>query len=115
MRLFLDLVKADQTGDVRDGSYIKRVVTGTDKDGSPQYRYLRTKEEVDAWESGKSNKVDQKKQSKDSSLKEKLDKEQKKSKKKTQGGSAKRNLLLGKKGNKKKKAKKVKKSLFVSK
>lgn len=107
MRLLLDLVKADQVGDVREGSYIKRVVTGTDKDGSPQYRYLRSKEEVDAWESGQSNKEDQKKQGKNKDLKEKVSKEHKESKEKQEGGESKK-LLLDKK-------KKVKKSLYVGK
>mgnify|MGYP003541908989 CR=1 FL=1 len=40
-------------GDVRGGGYIKRVVTGQDKDGSPQDRYIRSQEELDAYEAGK--------------------------------------------------------------
>jgi hypothetical protein len=43
-------------GSEKGGKYIMRVVTGTDKDGSPQYRYLRTQEEVEAYQGDKSSK-----------------------------------------------------------
>ena len=92
MHLFLDdLRKAGsptEAGDQVGGQYIRRIVTGTTKDGRPQYRYLRTKEEVAAYDSEQSSK---KKQDKDKdkdkegeSLKEKLTEEQKQSKQKLQ-------------------------------
>lgn len=43
-------------GSEKGGKYIMRVVTGTDKDGSPQYRYLRTQAEVEAYQGDKSSK-----------------------------------------------------------
>lgn len=65
-------------GDERGGGYLKRVVTGKDKDGSPQYRYIRTQEELDAWEKNQAkNKKKDKKEDKPS-LKEKVTKEHKK-------------------------------------
>ena len=96
MHLFLDnLCKAGDAvdqGDQVGGQYIRRVVTGTTKDGRPQYRYLRTKEEVAAYdtEQKKKKKGDaEKKRDKDGSkqddsLKEKLTDEQKQSKEKLQ-------------------------------
>jgi len=32
----------EQTGEHAGGTYVARVVTGTEKDGSPQYRYFRS-------------------------------------------------------------------------
>jgi hypothetical protein len=53
-------------GSEKGGKYIMRVVTGTDKDGSPQYRYLRTQEEVDAYRGNKkSKKITHEKQTKE--------------------------------------------------
>jgi hypothetical protein len=43
-------------GSEKGGKYLMRVVTGTDKDGSPQYRYLRTPEEVAAYRGNKDDK-----------------------------------------------------------
>lgn len=66
-------------GDVRGGSYIKRIVTGQDKDGSPQYRYIRSQAELDAYEA--SQKKNKPKKDKDKNkLKEKVNKEHKDSK-----------------------------------
>ena len=43
------LIKASSAeadrGELRGGNYIRRIVTGFDKDGSPQYRYLRTQDD----------------------------------------------------------------------
>jgi len=40
------LIKSkDQTGEHAGGTYVARVVTGTEKDGSPQYRYFRKQSE----------------------------------------------------------------------
>lgn len=37
------LIKSkEQTGEHAGGTYVARVVTGTEKDGSPQYRYFRS-------------------------------------------------------------------------
>jgi hypothetical protein len=35
----------EQTGEHAGGTYVARVVTGTEKDGSPQYRYFRKQSE----------------------------------------------------------------------
>ena len=35
----------EQTGEHSGGTYVARVVTGTEKDGSPQYRYFRKQSE----------------------------------------------------------------------
>lgn len=70
---------ADQ-GAVAGGSYLKRVVTGVDADGSPQYRYIRTQEELKAYEAkhGKDDDQDDKEpEKKKNTLKEKVDKEHK--------------------------------------
>lgn len=52
MKLILDLKKAkSERGKEKGGTYLRRVATGKkDKDGSPTYRYLRTQEEVAAYE-----------------------------------------------------------------
>lgn len=110
------LIKADKKdrGQLRGGTYLKRVVTGTDKDGSPQYRYLRTKEEVEAYEASDSAKTHEEQLDDDSSLKEKREKEEKESKKKE---TKKPSLFVDSKKKKKKNKdddKKVKKSsLFL--
>lgn len=86
-------------GDVRGGGYIKRVVTGTDKDGSPQYRYIRSQEALDAWEENqRKNKPEKKKKADKSDLSEKVGKEHKDSTDKIRS---------------KEKNKKTEKSLFV--
>lgn len=79
MLLYLDdLYKAEgnvAAGDEAGGSYIRRIVTGTTKDGRPQYRYLRSKEEVEAYD-----KEQGKEEGGKDSLKQKLTQEQKESK-----------------------------------
>jgi len=95
MQLFLDdLCKAGDAvdqGDQVGGQYIRRIVTGTTKDGRPQYRYLRTKEEVASYDSAQSSKKKgdkdkdkdkDKDEDKGGSLKEKLADERKQSKEK---------------------------------
>lgn len=62
-------------GDVRGGEYIKRVVTGTDKDGSPQYRYIRTQEALDAWEANQRKNKPEKKKGDKSDLSDKVKRE----------------------------------------
>ena len=37
---------ASQRGEDRGGKYLMRVITGRDKDNSPQYRYIRSEEEL---------------------------------------------------------------------
>lgn len=105
MRLLLKA--AANRGEERGGSYLKRIVTGTDKDGSPQYRYFRKVAELKAWEKKHKNKtIDQKKQFERSKLDPKTKKEKKKySKKKPEGDDV--TLLV----DKEKHEKKVKKSL----
>jgi len=44
-----DLVKADQTAQLRGGKYAARIQTGYEKDGSPQYRYFKTIEEYESY------------------------------------------------------------------
>ena len=64
-------------GEVRNTTALKRIVTGVDKDGSPQYRYIRTQEALDAWEENqKKNKPKDGKKDKPD-LKEKVGKEHK--------------------------------------
>jgi hypothetical protein len=55
-----DLVKADQTSQLRGGKYAARIQTGYEKDGSPQYRYFKTMDEYEAYlnHQGKSKKKD---------------------------------------------------------
>lgn len=36
---------SDQVGETRGGSYAARVQIGTEKDGSPMYRYFKTKDQ----------------------------------------------------------------------
>lgn len=91
MYLYLDdLQKSDASqGDQLGGQYLRRIVTGTTKDGRPQYRYLRSKEEVAAYEteqkqSGKDKGKDKKKEA--PSLKDKLKDEQKETKQKQAEG-----------------------------
>lgn len=93
MHLFLDDVckagDAAEQGDQVGGQYLRRIVTGTTKDGRPQYRYLRSKEEVAAYETQQKNKKGGKdkekdKDKKEDTLKEKLSDEQKRSKEKLQ-------------------------------
>lgn len=106
MFIYLDIKKAASERGVQrsEHHYLKRVVTGKDKDGSPQYRYLKTQEEVEAYESknGK-KKITHEKQSKDHE-KIKEDTDNKKEKK-----DDKPSLIV------KKKEKKVEKSLYVAK
>jgi hypothetical protein len=109
MKLYLDinLIKAKaERGKEKGGSWLKRVVTGTDKDGSPQYRYLRTADEVAAYEknhgeSEKEDKADTKK------THEKQKREHKEIEEKTDSKEKKKPSLLVKD------KKKVEKSLYV--
>lgn len=51
MRLYLDICKAKaELGKEKGGKYLKRLQTGTDADGSPQYRYIRTEEELESYQ-----------------------------------------------------------------
>jgi hypothetical protein len=103
MKLYLKLEKAVDRGIMRPSSrgYLKRVVTGKDADGSPQYRYIRTQEALDAWEENqRKNKPDSKKEKK-TKLKDKVDAEHKESTEKLTAN--------------KKTKEKTKKSLFVKK
>jgi len=106
MYLYLDAIYKSDDGSVKQGdqvggSYIKRIITGETKDGRPQYRYLRSKEEVEAYENEQSKKrkggSDKKDEEKDT-LKEKLEGEQKESKKKLERDPA---LFLDKEKTKK--------------
>ena len=51
-RRSVHLKRQKTRGELRGGNYIRRVVTGTDKDGSPQYRYIRTPEEYESYLEG---------------------------------------------------------------
>jgi DNA polymerase sigma len=62
---------ASQRGEERPAKYLKRVVTGRDKDNSPQYRYLRTPEEVEAYERKHKKDKDEKKDTKETHEKQK--------------------------------------------
>lgn len=68
-------------GEEAGGSYLRRIVTGKDADGSPQYRYIRSQEELDAYEANQSKHKSKKKKNKkdDNDLQEKVEKEHKKS------------------------------------
>tara|TARA_R100001244_G_scaffold53662_1_gene46574 strand:- start:15170 stop:15568 length:399 start_codon:yes stop_codon:yes gene_type:complete len=48
-RRSVHLVRQKTRGEMRGGSFVARVVTGTDKDGSPQYRYFKTNEEYKSY------------------------------------------------------------------
>lgn len=87
MKFYIKLEKAvdnpaskgnKERGEVRGGKFLRRIRNGTEKDGSPQYRYIRSQEELDAYEASK-----KKNKPKDSDsgekLKNKTDKEHKKS------------------------------------
>lgn len=52
----------EQTGEHAGGTYVARVVTGTEKDGSPQYRYFRSQADYNKY---LSEQRDAKKQGKD--------------------------------------------------
>lgn len=107
MRLFISdsaiFKSKEQRGEAVGGSYIKRVITGRDKDNSPQYRYLRTQEEVEAYEK---NHKDEKKDTKVTHEEQK--KESKKIKDKTAKKDEDKPSLLVSKDKKK-----VEKSLYV--
>jgi hypothetical protein len=110
---------AEQTGEHQGGSYVARVQTGTEKDGSPQYRYFRSQADYndylsrarDAKQKGAGKTQGGKKGNKPSGkerLKSKLKEEQESSSKKTRSnqsnkvtskdkdsGKKKRSLLSG--------------------
>lgn len=76
--------RGPQPGSQSGGDYLKRVQVGVDADGTPKYRYLRTQDEVAAYQS--EQKQSGKKKKKDEGgkrLKEKLEGEHKESKRKT--------------------------------
>lgn len=102
MKLYLKLEKAVDRGIMRPSTrgYLKRVVTGKDADGSPQYRYIRTQEALDAWEENQRKNAPKNKKEDKSKLKDKVDAEHKDSTEKLTT---------------KKTKEKTKKSLFVKK
>lgn len=104
MKLYLKLEKAVDRGIMRPSTrgYLKRVVTGKDADGSPQYRYIRTQEALDAWEENQRKNAPNKAKKEDKTkLKDKVDAEHKDSTEKLTAT--------------KKTKEKTKKSLFVKK
>lgn len=137
MRLYIDEQKLilrkskEQTGEHSGGTYVARVVTGTEKDGSPQYRYFRTQKDYneylsrarDAKKEGRSKTGGGKKKQGPSikeTLQTKLKDEQESSSKKTRGGTVskisdarnkKQGLLSG--GRKDKKSDKLAASLRI--
>lgn len=87
-----------QTGEHSGGTYVARVVTGTEKDGSPQYRYFRKQSEYneylsrtrDAKKTGRSKTGGGKKKQGPTikeTLQTKLKEEQESSSKKTRSGT----------------------------
>jgi hypothetical protein len=90
---------AEQTGEHQGGSYVARVQTGTEKDGSPQYRYFRSQADYndylsrarDAKKKGKSKAEGGKKGNKPSGkerLKAKLKEEQESSSQKARSNQS---------------------------
>lgn len=52
-----DLQKSEsQTGETRGGKYVARVQIGTEKDGSPRYRYFKTQDEYESYLAGQKGK-----------------------------------------------------------
>lgn len=108
MKLYLDIRKAkSELGKEKGGKFLRRVVSGKDKDGSPQYRYLRTEAEVAAYERNHKSDKDkedskethEKQKREHKEIEEKTDNKEKKEKQKP-------SLLV-------KDKKKVEKSLYV--
>ena len=66
-------------GAVRGGGYLRRVVNGVEKDGSPQYRYIRSQAELKVWEENRRKKKIKGKDEDKETLKEKVAKEHRKS------------------------------------
>jgi hypothetical protein len=114
-----------QRGEDRGGKYLMRVVTGKDKDNSPQYRYIRSEAELEAYKKRhKDTKItheDQKKEShsreekaegsseKTAEEKKVEDEKDSKTKKFKKDKKDKKNLFVQDSKN----VKKVKKSLYV--
>lgn len=74
--------RGPKAGDQHGGDYLKRVQVGVDGAGNPKYRYLKTQDELAAYQ------AEQRQSGKDSEdgnkrLKEKLESERKDSKEKT--------------------------------
>lgn len=65
------------TGEQRGGSYIARVQTGYDKDGSPKYRYFKSQDEYKSWK--EKNGKGAKKKKNPHNLKQKVEREHKES------------------------------------
>ncbi len=100
--------RGPKAGTQTGGDYLKRVQAGVKPDGTPDYRYLRTQEEVAAYHSEQKQSGKKKDEGK-KRLKEKLKGEQEDSSKKTKAKE-------GKKDDKKKDKKKgtlLSKSLYV--
>ena len=64
-RRSVHLKRQKTRGELRGGNYIRRVVTGSDKDGSPQYRYIRTPEEYKRYLEGQNKAKKESKQQKE--------------------------------------------------
>lgn len=110
--------KDPQTGEKREGSYAARTQIGTEKDGSPMYRYFKTVDEYKTYLNNKagSKKDDKKKTgSGDTDLKEKTEQERKDSKRKQDkfAKEKKRSLFVKKDAKDKSKVKKSL-SLYIS-
>lgn len=93
---------AAQTGESRGGSYVKRVQTGIEKDGSPKYKYFQSIEDYKKYIEDKGDSIEREaKRKKDSKkLADKLEDQQESSKE-----------AASKKGKKDKKPSVVSKSL----
>ena len=110
-----DLVKSEvPIGESKDGKYAARLQIGVEKDGSPMYKYFKTREEYETY---LKNRAQGNKSEKGSKLKQKVDKEHAASTYKVKQATSvgKKNLFTGKDKDKDKdkddKKKDVKKSL----
>jgi alpha-D-ribose 1-methylphosphonate 5-triphosphate diphosphatase PhnM len=102
-----DIIKGgpeDSTGEHRGGAYAARVQIGVEKDGSPMYKYFKTRDE---YENYLKHKAAGSRKKSDSKLKEKLSEEHEKSSKHTKQSVGEKNLFV----KDKKDDKKVEKSL----
>lgn len=98
----------DQTGEHRGGAYAARVQIGVEKDGSPMYKYFKTKEQYENYLKHKATGT--RKQS-DTNLKQKVSEEHEKSSKKTKKQLGAANLFVKNKKEDKKDDDKAEKSL----
>lgn len=123
MNLYLRKAAEDTgRGEAREGSYAARVVTGYEKDGSPQYRYFKTTEDYKAYLDNKTKPSGNKQRGRKEDdktggkkLKEKIESEQGRTRRKMQASKQKKNNLFvqkkNKKDNEKNNKRKVEKSL----